>query len=111
MNEQGKILGFVAEGLSPSEIAAACGKSTKEVIQLISTAINEGSVRRSDVLAALRNKQWAELLELFEESLGRESPDKLLQLFSHVHGWDVDADELKLYLAYRKRPINGGDVY
>jgi hypothetical protein len=110
MEKPNRILALLSEGLSPSQIAIQCKVPTSSVIQQISTAVNEGRVRRSEVLSTL-NTEWREWVESFVQNGHKLSPERLCASLKLAFDWDIDIEELKLLFAYIGKPIRAGDMY
>ena len=101
---------LLSEGLSPSQIADQCAVPTCSVIQQLSVAVNKGQVLRSDVLSTLLSKEWRVMADILADHPDG-SPERICDLLISAFEYATDVDELKLYLAYRKKPIRAGDIY
>lgn len=109
MDQTERILGLVSEGIIPSLIAKQVQLNPEQVIQVISKAVSEGKLRRSDVLAAF-DKDWRGLVDNFADSEKQFPSEKMslvLQMFDMPH----DIPELELYLSYRVLRATASDTY
>ena len=111
MKEHNQIINLLSEGLSPAQISEQCKVPTKSVIEQISLAVNEGRVRRSDVMASLKNAKWWQIIATWGESIWSLSPEKICPYLKATEGIDADISEISLFLAYANSPVRAGDMY
>lgn len=104
-----RIIGLVSEGLCPSRIAKELDLRVNEIITVIHTAISNGKLKRSDVIASF-DKDWRGLVDTWADYGNPIAPDKMiamLELLDMPH----DVQELSLYLDYQKQHATLGDTY
>ena len=99
MNEDKRILNLVSEGLCPSQIATQCQLPTAEVVKQLSVAVNEGRLKRSDVLATF-DKDWGFWVDGMMLFLDNPTHPRVKATMEKM-GFKCDTEDLKLYLAYK----------
>jgi predicted transcriptional regulator len=105
-----RAVALVSEGLAPAQIAAELNIPTAAVIQHLSAAVNEGRLRRSDVLFTL-SKELRDTVELCAGRLKAKHLPKIRDILKLGFELDADPEEVKLYLAYREGRVQMGDMY
>src|SRR5665213_381108 len=116
MDQSNKILNLAIEGVRPSKIAEVCNTTIGFVTQHLAEAIHNKCIRRSQMLATL-DKQWQnEIIQWFP--LWKKAPSAYKAPFIHKlimdgngKDYDLDIEELKLYLLCFKTAFKDGDMY
>jgi len=137
MDQEARILNLATEGLRAKKIAAALEIPLTEVVKTLTKAIEERTIKRSQVLDTLEGK-WQEELLAWVPAWSRKGKVSLASIHEMLkesnlnaadverirreHGlpsdyefefpaFDLSVEELGLYLMCFEKPFRGGEIY
>src|SRR5690348_11836759 len=100
---------LLRHGLSPSQIAREMKIPVGVVMAYLYRQIGEGELRRSDILFTL-DPQARERIEKLVQDRGSIVAWKLRR-WLHNDGFEVDSEDLQIYLKLRDARVDLGDMY